>query len=190
LALGGVLAPLGCSSTSNVDYKFGEAEMEQLVVGTWSGKWGGDEPDAGPSLDAGASDAADASTSDGGANLVPFTLVIERAIRPSAHPLCDPRQFSSNGSSSASLRPQCVSTSEMPLRATLDVSDGSFAGVELTGMLRVPGAELDEGDLSLKATSADVAIVAQWLVGKWLFCVANHTTGLPLATCTLDSRAP
>jgi len=192
------LAPLGCSSSSDADYKFGAAEMEQAVVGTWSGMWGVEQLDAGTSdapapVDAGESDAdmGDASTIDAGAagsGLVPFTLVIEHPARTTAHPLCDPRQFASQGNSNGSLRPLCVSTSEMPLRATLTVSDGSFTGVELTGVVRVPGAELNEADLSLKATTADVAIVAQWVIGKWLFCVANHATGRPLGSCTLDSR--
>jgi hypothetical protein len=205
LALGGVLAPLGCSSSSDADYKFGVADMEQAVVGTWSGMWGSETQDAGATADAGASDADmgdadmgdadmgdadmgdaavdEAGARDGSTGLVPFTLVIEHPARATAHPLCDPRQF-------ATLHPLCVSTSEMPLRATLTVSDGSFSAVELTGMLRVPGAELHEADMSLKGTTADVAIVAQWIIGKWLFCIANHATGQRLASCTLESRTP
>jgi hypothetical protein len=184
LALGGVawlVGLVGCSSTSNVDYQFGAADMEQVVVGTWSGTWGGAKGDGG----AGDAEVGEGGASEGGAGaggLVPFTLRIEHP-RASAHPLCDPRVF-------ASYRPLCVSTSEMPMKATLDVSDGSFAGTELTGTLRVPGAQLREADLSLKGTSTDVAIVAQWLAGKWLFCVANHATGIRLASCTLDSRTP
>jgi hypothetical protein len=180
IAVGVALAPLGCSSSTEADYKFGAAEVEQLFVGTWSGTWENDTPpDAGTS-EAGADDAG---TSEGGTPRAHFTLRIERVPRTGASPLCGARPLSN--------RPLCVSVSEMPLRATLDVDDGSFTGVEMTGMLRVPGAELDEGDLSLRATSADVAIVAQWIISKWLFCVANHaTTGRILAGCTLDSRMP
>jgi hypothetical protein len=175
MALGVALAPLGCSSSTEPDYKFGAAEVERLFVGTWSGTWENDmPPDAG---------AGDAGTSEGGTPRAHFTLRIERVPRTGASPLCGARPLS-NG-------PLCVSVSEMPLRATLDVDDGSFTGVEMTGMLRVPGAELNEGDLSLRATSADVAIVAQWIISKWLFCVANRaTTGRILAGCTLDSRMP
>jgi hypothetical protein len=168
-----------------LDYEFGEADMERVVIGTWSGMWGEEKPDAGTS-DAGADDAdvGEGGTSDGGnAGPVPFTLRIDRPARTGAHPLCDARVF-------ASYRPLCVSTSEMPVRATLDVSSGSFTGAELTGMVRVPGAQLNEADLQLKGTSADVAIVAQWIAGKWLLCRANHTTGRMLASCSLDSRTP
>jgi hypothetical protein len=181
LALGGAIAALGCSSSSDEDYKFGAAEMEQVVVGTWSGTWGSETPDAGTS-DAGADDAGADGANEGGTGLVPFTLRVDRVARTGSSPLCDPRPLS--------VHPLCVSTSEMPLRATLDVSDGSFTGVELTGMLRVPGAELNEADMSLNGTSADVGIVAQWILNKWLFCIANHRTGRPLAACTLDSRTP
>ncbi len=175
---------LGCSSSSEANYQFGVTDMERVVVGTWSGMWGRNQ------VDAGVDDAADDSgTSDAGTGAVPFTLVIEHPMPAGAHPLCDPRQFASVNGSSASFHPLCVSTSEMPIRATLNVSDGSFTGVELAGKLRVPGEQLNEADLSLRATTADVAIVAQWIVGKWLFCIASHTTGIPLASCTLDSRS-
>ena len=147
------------------------------------------KPDAGTSdadasvgdADVSDADVGDGDVGDGDTGRVPFTLRIERAPRTSAHPLCDPRVF-------ASFHPLCVATSEMPVRATLDVSDGLFVNAELAGMLRVPGAELREVDLSLKGTGADVAIIAQWIANKWLFCVANHATGRRLASCTLDTR--
>jgi hypothetical protein len=188
--IAGGFAMLGCSSSSDPDYQFGVADMEQAVVGTWSGMWGSDQADAGTN-DADVSDdaAGDAATIDAGTGLVPFTLVIEHPVPTGAHPLCDPRQFASQNGSGASFHPLCVSTSDMPIRATLNVSDGSFTGVELTGELRVPGARLQEADLSLRATTADVAIVAQWFIGKWLFCIANHTSGIPLASCRLESRS-
>jgi hypothetical protein len=177
-ALGGALALLGCSGSSNADYKFGAAELEQVVVGTWSGTWGVEVADAGT----GEAGADDGGANEAGTGMVPFQLRIERVARTAAHPLCDPRPLS--------VHPLCISTSEMPLSATLDVSDGSLTGVALTGMLRAPGAELHEADMSLAASDADVAIVAQWINSKWLFCRANHSTGRMLATCTLDSRTP
>src|SRR5437867_1548076 len=105
LTLGGGLALLGCSSSSDIDYKFGAADMEQVVVGTWSGMWGGPKPDGGTNdaaagdADVGDADLGDAGASDGGTGLVPFTLRIEHLARKSAHPLCDPRQFSSRDNS-------------------------------------------------------------------------------------------
>src|SRR5258705_9202540 len=135
--------------------------MEQVVVGTWAGMWGGPKPDGGTGdAAAGDGEATEAGAGDGDTGLVPFTLRIEHPLRTTAHPLCDPRQFSSRGNAGTSLHPLCVSTSEMPVRATLDVRDGSFASTELTGMVRVPGAQLHEADLALNGTSADVAILA------------------------------
>jgi hypothetical protein len=172
--------PLGCASSSEPAFEYDEAQMQQIAVGTWSGKWVTERLDAGPGDDGGTT------------NSMPFTLVLQRSTATGARPLCSSRKFADHQAAgpSASLRPLCVSTSEMSLVGRLTVSDGSFTDLELPGTLVVPGLRLNEANLNLRNQTADVSITAQWNLTGWKYCRAVRANRDFVAECAPLSRGP
>jgi hypothetical protein len=156
------LSLVGCGSgdEEHADYRYGAAEVEQLVIGTWTGTW----------TEAGSS----------------ARLVLEVSRQPTRRTACDSRSLGEGNQLGPQSSVRCVSSSEMLLAGNLSV-EGMFADLPLTGGLWVPGAELNSARLSLSGN--DRALRAEWNAGGWQACSVQRPNGALLAECTLE-RAP
>lgn len=111
------LLALGCSGSDDAGderYSYGATDVEQAVMGKWSGTW----------------------TRSGGV-ATPFTVALSRPAGPTTRPACGSRELGGLG-------PLCLETSSMTLAGVLDVDDGSFTAAALSGGLTVPGTDLTE----------------------------------------------
>ncbi|MCC6214657.1 MAG: hypothetical protein IT376_07295 [Polyangiaceae bacterium] len=118
------LLALGCSSAEDSEgaelYSYGAGDVEQAVLGTWTGTW----------------------TPPGGAAGA-FTVQLARPAGATTRPACGNRELGTLG-------PACIDMSSMTLAGVLDVEDGSFTAAPISGGLTVPGTELTELFLSLE----------------------------------------
>jgi hypothetical protein len=161
------LAALACGSNDQdgdaEKYRFGAAEVEALVVGSWTGSW---------TVVAGSS----------------ARLALDVSRHPAQRATCGSRELNEgSGQAGPAASPQCVSTSAMQLQANLSV-DGTFSNVPLSGAVEVLGFELSRAYLSLSGN--EHLLTAGWSAGSWHDCrVQRPNFGELLADCTLE-RAP
>ena len=153
----------GSDDQNSPSYRYGAEEVEQLVIGSWTGIW---------------MDVSGSSPN--------FTLEVTRL--PAQRTACGTRELAEGTTQvGPPLSTQCVDSSEMSLRASLNV-DGMFTGLPLTGNLDVMGLELTNVYLSLRGTEFELS--ANWLSGAWQACrVQRPNGGALVADCTLE-RAP
>ena len=157
------LAAAGCggSDTESPDYKFGAAEVEQLVVGSWTGTW----------TDVSGSSAR---------------LALELSRQPVRRTACGTRELGAGEQRGPQSSVQCFSSSEMLLAGDLSV-DGMVSNLPLTGAVNVDGLELNYVHLYLSGTEHTLS--ADWSSGSWQSCSVQRPNGDSLAECTLE-RAP
>jgi hypothetical protein len=157
------LAASGCggSDSESADYEFGAAEVEQLVIGSWTGTW----------------------TELSGSSA---RLALDVSRQPTRRTACDSRALGEGNQLGPQSSVRCVSSSEMLLAGNLSVQ-GMFADLPLTGGVWVPGFELNAARLSLSGN--DRRLSAEWHAGSWQECRVQRPTGESLAECTLE-RAP
>jgi hypothetical protein len=161
-----VFATVACGGAGSEDegYRYGAAEVEQLIVGSWTGTW---------------TDVSGGPTS---------RLSMEVSRFPAQRAACGSRQLGEGaGQSGPASALQCVSTSEMALQGTLSV-DGAFSDLPLTGDIVVVGFEPANARLTLMGS--DHTLTAGWSAGSWQECrVRPPNFGALLAECTLE-RSP
>ncbi len=159
------LAAAGCggsdADSESADYRFGAAEVEQLVVGSWTGTW----------TDVSGSSAR---------------LALELSRQPVRRAACGTRELGAGEQLGPQSSVQCVSSSEMLLAGDLSV-DGMVSNLPLTGAVTVDGLELNYVHLYLSGT--EHVLFADWSSGSWQSCSVRRPNGDSFAECTLQ-RAP
>ncbi len=158
-----VLTLNACSDDDGPDFTYGKGDMEQVVVGTWTGTW--TAPGAEPSE---------------------LTLDIQSGISAgSLEPSCNDRVLSNP--SHPGLRVMCESSSVLRVSGTLSVADGSWDEAVLTGGYTIWSNNLGPGMLSLANADDTLRFDAeQDEAGTWHDCRA--TSGDVEIACTLDAR--
>ncbi|HEY3498154.1 MAG TPA: hypothetical protein VGK73_25825, partial [Polyangiaceae bacterium] len=157
------LALGGCSSAEDEDqFTYDGADMQALVVGTWTGDF--------------RLGQADASS---------LTLELDSINDPESRELaCGNRTFSTPGET---FRPTCVSGSTLLLSGVLEVADGSLPTTELRGEFSIWSLNLDGGNLSLRSSDDGVSLSADRdESGAWTTCrvqVSGSAIG-----CSLKER--
>jgi len=164
-ALGTVLLSVGlgaCSSAEEPEFTYDKADMEGVIVGTWTGTW---TPD--------------------GSSASELTLELRPAPSGSLRPACNSRVLSSG--SPPGLHPTCAASSALRLVGNLSVADGSVAEPSLVGELSIWSLNLGPGELSLTNADDTFRLYAQQNEqGGFESCGA--TAGDRQVTCALDSR--
>ena len=158
----GALATVACGSDGQQNdeesYRFGAAEVEAVVVGSWTGTWTATSGSAAP-------------------------LALEVSRQPAQRAACGSRELT-EGATGPAYSPQCVSTSSMQLAASFSV-EGNFSGVPLTGAVEVHGFALGHASLTLSGT--EHVLIAAWSDGSWRECrVQRPNFGEVIANCTLE----
>jgi hypothetical protein len=168
--LGVSVVLVGCGpSEEEAEFAFGEAEMEALVVGKWSGAWL-DTPDS----------------------TARFTLDVRRPPPPDSRTSCTSRAFSArSGMEGPGQRVACGPNTDMHLEATLEVDDASLEPASLAGSVNVSGDTLRGAGLELVDEKIELGATYGYGVRSWHDCQARmRETNAVFAECTLEERAP
>jgi hypothetical protein len=164
-----LLALNACSNSDDEDdFKFGKADMESALHGTWVGSW---TPVNGPEA--------------------PFELVIRapddalrdlRREEPGVRMACGNRTFSESG---PGLSEQCVSETSLTVSATATVTDEN--PIDLEGYAITAAMILSNAYLDLTQKGAPFRLTASWDSERgFTSCNAYGADGAALASCTLD----
>jgi len=163
----------GCGpSEEEAEFNYGEAEIEALVVGTWSGAW--------------------RNTPDSTAR---FTLDVARPATPDQRASCTSRTFSTSSvTEGPGQRVACGPTTDMNLEATLTIDDGSLELASLAGHVMIAGEELKGASLWLGSEDLRLEAIYDHSARSWRDCRATPPPGPeprgPIAECTLEQRVP
>jgi len=102
------------------DFTFGQSEMADFVVGTWTGSL---------------------TNTDG--TSIPFTLVLKQSTAVQASsPLCGTREFMATADA-------CMAMSTLGVKGTFDTDDGVYTAAPVEGNFEVNGADFNNSSLYL-----------------------------------------